>query len=348
MSKQDNLTDFLTDVANAIREKKGSSDLINPQNFSEEIKNLPSGGKRWTGHADVEGLKAIGWDDNDIAYFQEHGVDWDEEYDDYFKVSDDNKALYGVLTADNIQGYKNRIVYLPKIDTSARKSFSNFFNNCFSLIAVPFLDTSNAENMSNMFGQCYSVKCIPPMETSKVINMSNMFTRCYSIKFIPTLSTISATNMSNMFYLCISLKKVQQIDTSKATTINSMFAACYSIEFIPPLSTSSTSNFGYLFDSCNSMRDVPSLDVLKATNVSGLFNNCNNLAHIKIKNLAMSVSASTASLISKDSLLYMINNEAATSAITITLHSYAYSRLAEDADIVEALSNHPLVTLASA
>lgn len=42
MSKQDNLTDFLTDVADAIREKKGSSEKINPQNFSEEIKNLPS------------------------------------------------------------------------------------------------------------------------------------------------------------------------------------------------------------------------------------------------------------------------------------------------------------------
>jgi hypothetical protein len=45
MSKQDNLTDFLTDVAKAIREKKGTSDLINPQNFSEEIRNLPSGGE---------------------------------------------------------------------------------------------------------------------------------------------------------------------------------------------------------------------------------------------------------------------------------------------------------------
>lgn len=43
MSKQNNLTDFLTDVADAIREKKGTSEKINPQDFSEEIKNLPSG-----------------------------------------------------------------------------------------------------------------------------------------------------------------------------------------------------------------------------------------------------------------------------------------------------------------
>lgn len=42
MSKQNNLTDFLTDVADAIREKKGTTEKINPQDFSEEIKNLPS------------------------------------------------------------------------------------------------------------------------------------------------------------------------------------------------------------------------------------------------------------------------------------------------------------------
>jgi hypothetical protein len=43
MSKQDNLTDFLTDVADAIREKKGTADKINPQNFSDEIRGIESG-----------------------------------------------------------------------------------------------------------------------------------------------------------------------------------------------------------------------------------------------------------------------------------------------------------------
>lgn len=44
MAKNDNLTDFLTDVANAIREKKGTTDLINPQNFSDEIASIETGG----------------------------------------------------------------------------------------------------------------------------------------------------------------------------------------------------------------------------------------------------------------------------------------------------------------
>lgn len=40
MAKTNNLTDFLTDVANAIRTKKGTTGTINPQNFSSEIASI--------------------------------------------------------------------------------------------------------------------------------------------------------------------------------------------------------------------------------------------------------------------------------------------------------------------
>lgn len=38
------LNSFLTDVANAIRSKKGTTEKINAQDFPKEIENLPSGG----------------------------------------------------------------------------------------------------------------------------------------------------------------------------------------------------------------------------------------------------------------------------------------------------------------
>lgn len=44
MAKDNNLQDFLTDIADAIREKKGTTEKINPQNFSSEIKGITSGG----------------------------------------------------------------------------------------------------------------------------------------------------------------------------------------------------------------------------------------------------------------------------------------------------------------
>ena len=44
MSKENNLKDFLTDIADAIREKKGTTEPINAQDLSEEIRGIESGG----------------------------------------------------------------------------------------------------------------------------------------------------------------------------------------------------------------------------------------------------------------------------------------------------------------
>ena len=44
MARTDTLGNFLTDVAEAIRDKKGTTDTIQASNFDTEIANLPSGG----------------------------------------------------------------------------------------------------------------------------------------------------------------------------------------------------------------------------------------------------------------------------------------------------------------
>ena len=44
MAKNNNLTDFLTDIADAIRAKKGTTAKINPQEFSSEIASISTGG----------------------------------------------------------------------------------------------------------------------------------------------------------------------------------------------------------------------------------------------------------------------------------------------------------------
>lgn len=51
----ENIVELLTDVADAIREKKGSTDKINAQNFADEIKNLPSGGGEEGSYIDATG-----------------------------------------------------------------------------------------------------------------------------------------------------------------------------------------------------------------------------------------------------------------------------------------------------
>ena len=283
--------------------------------------DTPSAKPKWTGHADVEGLKAIGWTDEDIAYYQENGVNWNEEDDEWHKVSEDNKALYGVLTASNISTYARRIVYLPKIDTSGMMNMSNMFNRCYSLKAIPMLDTSSVTNMSNMFYYCHSLTTIPMLDTSSVTDMNGMFYYCYSLKAIPMLDTSSVTNMSYMFSYCPSLTTIPMLDTSSVTDMSYMFYYCHSLTTIPMLDTSSVTNMSYMFYHCYS------------------------LTHTYLKNVKLAYSLNAAALLSKDSLLYLINNEAATSAITIKLESYAYDRWATDPDIVAALANHPNISI---
>lgn len=69
MAKSDNLTDFLTDIADSLRTKKGTTEKINPQDFSTEILNLPTNEKFKSAvnktitaitESDLEGVTSIG------------------------------------------------------------------------------------------------------------------------------------------------------------------------------------------------------------------------------------------------------------------------------------------------
>ena len=301
---------------------------------------------KWTGHADAEGLRAIGWTDEDIAYYQENGVNWNEEDDEYHKVSDDNKALYGVLTASNISTYKDKIIYLPKINTSNVTSMWGMFSDCYSLVSIPQLDTSNVTNMYKMFSGCRSLTTIPILNTSNVTNMSSMFSDCYSLTSIPQLDTSNVTNMYMMFVNCYSLVSIPQLDTSNVTNMRMMFQTCYSLTSISQLNTSNVIDMSNMFYNCNSLTSIPQLDTSNVTSMSSMFYNCNSLTHANLKNVKLAYQLNYSALLSKDSLLYLINNEAATSAVTIKLASYTYDKWATDADVVAALANHPNISIA--
>lgn len=328
MAKDNNLGDFLSDIADAIRAKKGTTDPINAQDFAAEIASIKGGGgtssaSMWTGHADVEGLKAIGWTDEDIAYYQQYGVNWNEEDDQYHLVSDENKAMYGVINADNIADFANELIYLPKIDTSGRTSFASWLLDCGALVAIPMIDTSSATTVQAMCEGCGSLCCFPPLDFSNVVNISRLFYNCGSLTYIPPLNTSKATNWS---YFC---------------------RYAYALQTMPDLDTSASTNFNYTFSNCNSLATVRLMDVGKGAAFNGTFGACNGLRNIFLKGLNKSLSLSAAPALTKESLLYIINN-AKTSAITITLSAHSYTKYSEDADVVAALANKTNISLASA
>jgi surface protein len=127
--------------------------------------------------------------------------------------------------------------------------------------------------------------------------------------------------------------------------MDTMLANCYSLVSIPRLDTSSVTNMGSMFTNSWSLVSIPQLDTSSVTNMGSMFNGCSSLTHANLKNAKLAYQLNNSALLSKESLLYLINNEAATSAITIKLAAYAYERLANDADIVAALANHPNISI---
>lgn len=121
MSKDNNLHDFLQDVADAIKEKKGSNDAINAQDFSDEIKNLPSGSSPF----------AVDFGE-EIATGNPTFINALQEDIDYY-----NEVVRSIESGENVgedyvtgvksEEFKERIAWWPKIidQPSIIKGFTN-------------------------------------------------------------------------------------------------------------------------------------------------------------------------------------------------------------------------------
>ena len=243
----------------------------------------------FTGHYDRQGLKQIGWTDEEINYYNQNGVQWNSSEDNYFKLTqtelagDDSKNTRFIpknSTKTNFNDHYYKLLAIPQLDTSKINSAYSMFNGCYSLTTIPQLDTSNVSNMNNMFNDCRSLTTIPQLNTSKVTSMNSMFYDCSSLKTIPQLNTGKVTTMDSTFRNCHSLKAIPELDTSKVTNMGYMLSNCYSLTTIPQLNTSKVTNMMNMFYACNSLTTIPQLDTSKVTNMMNMFNGCYSLKTI--------------------------------------------------------------------
>ena len=245
--------------------------------------NVPtSGGYSYKKNiADVNGLKAIGWDDESIGVYGDNVLGYEWQRSDYL-VSQANKDLAEGFTKDTINSNKSNpdFVYCPMFDTSSITDMSFMFGGCSNLKSIPLLGTSSVTNMQSMFNNCSSLQSIPRIDTGLVTGMSNMFTNCRSLRTIPLLDTSSATSMDSMFEGCLNLESIPQLDTSLVTTMISMFDKCSSLQSIPQMNTSKVTNMAYIFRGCSSLRSISQMNTSKVTNMSRMFDQCSSLQSV--------------------------------------------------------------------
>lgn len=101
--------------------------------------------------------------------------------------------------------------------------------------------------------------------------------------------------------------------------------------------------FDWAFQACKKIREVQGIINIKEArydlNIGG------NIETINIKGLKVNIRFYNSQRLSKESVLYMINNSEATSAITISLNKAVYDVMKDDADIIAALAEKTNITL---
>ena len=284
-------TDKTTLVTNLVA--KGV-DATNDETFTTlvpKVADISTGGSTepiFTGHYDTEGLKQIGWSDEEIDYYQQYWVQWDSENDYIFKLTSDEllgndtsttRFIPKNTTKKSFRSY-NSLLAIPLIDFSNITSFNSIFSACMSLIAIPLINTSKGTNFNSTFSGCYNLIKIPLIDTSKGTSFNSTFSSCHNLKTIPLLDTSNGTNFQSMFSGCYSLNGIPLIDTSKGTSFNSTFSSCKSLKKVPLLNTSNAKNMSSMFDGCVILEEIPQFNTSKVQNFQSIFWSCPSLKTI--------------------------------------------------------------------
>lgn len=164
----------LTIVANAIREKGGTSEqLAFPNGMKEAVEAIQSGDTSEFGESYwVENLNGRS---NGTTLF----IGWKSEKVPYFDTSN--------ITTCAQMFQNSKITEIPPYDLSNSNNFFATFSGATKLAKVPLLNLQKATRVDSMFNQCFALTSVEVENTSKVGNWNGFVGNCMNLKVVKTL-----------------------------------------------------------------------------------------------------------------------------------------------------------------
>ena len=223
------LTTLFTNIANAIRTKKGTSALINAEDFPTEISGIPVG---------------------ELS---------NEEYNE--ALSDVNTILNGTVTPPNVVVLKSTeaVVELDSTGMSGRNGFLSYVKKIYDL------DLSNYTTMVSIFNGSYRLEEVGVIGyPNTAMNYDSIFESCESLVTAPTFTGAKVQRFARSFRGCTNLVNVPIWDTTYFDVfgLNGTFANC------PNLSDESLNNIMKTCIDATSKITIASYRTLKQVGLS--------------------------------------------------------------------------------
>ena len=276
-------------IADAIRAKKGTSDLIKASDFATEIASIEAGGETLGGEYNIEQIvdgdncelviTTAGQPENKLAQL----VD---------------RSIAGEITAEDLAGATvigsyafYGCQYLNSVDLSGINYINvNAFYNCTNLKNVEFEDNTYIDDRAFMNSGLSGTVTVPYYpyitQTNKSLGDS-VFEGCTKItKLIINSGSISMNN--RCFYGCTNLSEVEFGESCTTSKIGARhFMNCSSLKTITlPLTVTG------LYESCFANSGIETINLHEGlTSVSGnVFSGCSKLTNISLPSTLTNIS----------------------------------------------------------
>lgn len=322
MARTDNLKNYLTDVADAIREKTNTTDKIKASEFDDKIKGISGASEQWEwaldnvinfGSANPTFFRGNTYLKVMPNYFNEECVkitDWSNVFNGCSNLVDvDIDTSAGTnftstfractkLTNESIKnlnfnkitngfamfGYGTKITQLPKFNHETITDMGEMFWQCsLSDLGTEDLNFPNVTNAEWVFGETQITK-VPNLSFPNTTSAKGIFRDCLKLTSVANFDIPNVTNVAEAFKGCTSLTKIGNINALLVTDLSNIFNGCTNLTTIGVLSIPKIQTFNNLFYNCKVLESIEQFNVSSATNLASLFAQSNNLKSVDFVN----------------------------------------------------------------
>lgn len=279
-----------TEIADAIREKTGTTDLIKPSEFADKVSEVYDAGYE-KGTLAAEPTTPT---DNrtSMAYWYQYlaaGGQWNTYYDEnnnFIRPTDDEAT------------------WLEEVEFPKGTQNVTDFENVFSILISDDLYMTDtflpAKKYTGTLDMTSARSCRGMLKYFKGTTLENVI--------LPDCSKI--TDFTAMFYGCNKLLEFPSIDTSNGTNFSSMYYYCSAMTIAPNLDLKKGTNFYSMYGNCKNLIECPEYDIRSATTLMGIISGCSSITTIKFKNIKTTLQIASGSSwghkLTTDSLIYTI------------------------------------------